>query len=121
MTERMVTEEGTEVVESVRNKAKQENITIPQAAQKLNIPVHRYYKFLGEMNKGRGGKAAKTRHPKPRAAKVSQEPDASGRSVNVRELRDQIARLTEENGKLREELLDVLLENRHLRAEVERP
>jgi hypothetical protein len=91
-------------------------------AKKLGVSIYKYYAALSQIKKTTG--RSEPRHSKRvaiRAATVNPPAHAgNGRGVNVRELREQIETLNKENAQLREELLDVLIENRHMRAKLDR-
>lgn len=115
-------DQARELAEKVRTTAREGNISIPAAAKKAGVPIYKYYAALSQIKKTTGHSEPRlNKRATIRAATVSPPIHAdNGRGVNVRELREQIETLNKENAQLREELLDVLIENRHMRAKLDR-
>jgi hypothetical protein len=121
---------GRELVERVREKAHADHLSIDVAAKQLGISPAQYYaaqkkhgmispaKSRARRKRLMAGRGAK-RKPAVSRRRRGTETDGSPRGVNARDLRSQIGALTLENGQLREELLEVLLENRQFRKEQE--
>lgn len=113
MAEHTAIDDQRAIVERIQAKAKEEKISIDEAAKRLKIPVSRYYRFQARIKKA--GVSAQVRTTRPYKKRDSQKDKPASNGVHVRELRDQIAELSLENAQLRAELLQVLLENRRMR------